>query len=62
MSIEYELFTDFRDSLMKYIPSFKVLSEYISEIDIPLWICKNCDRKRLLKPVIYNMGEEEGIN
>jgi DNA mismatch repair protein MutS len=32
--LEYELFTEFRDSLMKYIPELQSLSEYISEIDI----------------------------
>jgi DNA mismatch repair protein MutS len=59
--LEYELFTEFRDSLMKYIPELQSLSEYISEIDILSGFAKIAIERDYCKPVIYNMGEENGI-
>jgi DNA mismatch repair protein MutS len=46
---------------MKYIPELQSLSEYISEIDILSGFAKIAIERDYCKPVIYNMGEENGI-
>ncbi len=46
---------------MKYIPELQSLSEYISKIDILSGFAKIAIERDYCKPVIYNMGEENGI-
>lgn len=59
--LEYELFNEFRDSLIKYISQLQDLSEYISQIDILSGFAKIAVDRDYCKPKLYNMGEENGI-
>lgn len=59
--LEYELFNEFRDSLIEYISQLQDLSEYISQIDILSGFAKIAIERDYCKPKVYNMGEENGI-
>ena len=59
--LEYKLFTEFRDSLIKYIKELQKLSEYICLIDILSGFAKIAIERDYCKPVIYDMGEKEGL-
>ena len=60
-ALEYKLFIEFRDSLIKYIKDLQELSEYISFIDILSGFAKTAIERDYCKPNIYDIGEKDGI-
>lgn len=59
--LEYTLFNEFRESLLKDIPQLQELSEYVSQIDVLSGFSKISLDREYCKPLIHNMGEENGI-
>lgn len=58
--LEYNLFNEFRESLIEDIPQLQELSEYISKIDVLLGFAKISLERGYCNPEIYEMGEKEG--
>ena len=59
--LEYNLFSEFRDSLIIEIPKLQELSEYISKMDILSGFAKISLERGYCKPEVYEIGEKEGI-
>lgn len=59
--LEYNLFNDFRESLVKYIPQLQELSEYVSLIDVLSGFASISIERDYTKPEIYDMGQENGL-
>ncbi len=59
--LEYKLFSEFRESLIKDIDSLQSLSREIARLDILVGFAYLAYTKDYSKPIIYEMGEKEGI-
>ncbi len=59
--LEYKLFIDFRDSLVKHIPTLQSVSEYVSQIDILSGFAKISLEREYVKPEVFDMGENNGV-
>ena len=59
--LEYKLFNEFRESLVKYLPSIQLVSEYVSEIDILCGFADISIKREYSCPKIFEMGENEGV-
>ena len=59
--LEYKLFVEFRDSLIKDITPLQELSDYISFIDILSGFAQIAIEREYCKPVVYDIGEKEGL-
>jgi DNA mismatch repair protein MutS len=59
--LEYKLFSEFRESLIKYIGSLQSLSREIARLDILVGFAYLAYTKDYSKPNIYEMGEKDGV-
>ena len=59
--LEYKLFNDFRESLIKYIFQLQSLSLNISKMDVLSGFAYLSIEKNYCKPTIYEMGEKDGL-
>ncbi|PKN02933.1 DNA mismatch repair protein MutS [Candidatus Dojkabacteria bacterium HGW-Dojkabacteria-1] len=59
--LEYEIFTDLRDSLFEYIEILQKLSRAIARFDILVGFSYLAYTKKYCKPTLYEIGEESGI-
>ncbi len=59
--LEYKIFTEFRNTLIKDIPKLQELSKEIAKIDVLLGFAYLANTKEYCKPKLYNMGEKDGI-
>ncbi len=59
--IEYKVFIDLRDSLIKYIDILQLLSKEIARFDILVGFTYLAYTKNYSKPTIHEMGEKNGI-
>jgi len=59
--LEYELFTDFRDSFLPDLEKLQVLSSVVSKIDVLSSFALLAKKNNYVKPEIFDMGEENGI-
>lgn len=60
-SLEYIIFTEFRDSLVKDIPNLQNLSKEIAKLDVLLGFAYLAYTKNYCRPMLHNMGEGDGI-
>ena len=60
-SLEYDLFVEFRESLAKYISRLQELSFKIARMDVLCSFAHIAIDREYIKPVIYEMGEKEGL-
>ncbi len=59
--LEYQLFNEFRESLLQYIPILQELSTIIAKTDVLSGFAKLATEREYVKPKIYDMGENDGI-
>jgi DNA mismatch repair protein MutS len=59
--LEYELFNEFRESLMQYISPLQELSNIVAEVDILSGFAQLSLERDYVKPKIYEMGEKMGV-
>jgi DNA mismatch repair protein MutS len=60
-SLEYELFSDFRDSFLPSLGKLQEISFLISKIDVLSGFASLAKDKNYTKPTIFDMGEKDGI-
>ena len=59
--MEYNLFVDFRNSLVEYIPQMQLVGEIIAKIDVLSNFAYVADKNNYVQPTIYDMEQENGI-
>ena len=59
--LEYKIFTNLRDSLFKYIEALQNLSKEIARFDILVGFSYLGYTKNYCKPILYEIGEENGV-
>jgi DNA mismatch repair protein MutS len=60
-SLEYELFSDFRDSFLPSLEKLQKISSVISKTDVLSGFASLAKISNYTKPLIFDMGEKEGI-
>lgn len=59
--LEYELFSEFRDSLLPHIEILQTLSSIIARIDVLAGFASLANKLDYTKPEIFEMGEKDGV-
>lgn len=59
--LEYEIFIEFRDTFIPFIPQLQQLSATVARIDVLSGFAKISLDSDYIKPVIYEMGEKDGV-
>lgn len=60
-TLEYELFSSFRDSFLPYLEKLQETSRVIAQIDVLTGFTLLANESNYCKPQIYDMGEKDGI-
>jgi DNA mismatch repair protein MutS len=60
-SLEYQLFSDFRDSFVPNLEKLQIISSIIARIDVLCGFAYLANYSNYVRPHIYEMGEKDGI-
>ena len=60
-ALEYELFSEFRDSFVPHIQELQILSNIIAKIDVLVGFTILANENDYVKPEIFEMGEKDGV-